>query len=281
MKKILRYAQDDKRRAQDDILEEPFMRNILAIAGKELRGYFHSPIAYLILTVWSLLCGYLFWVYSGAYVTYSLRRAMAGPNMPSPTINEFVIRNMLQGVLLVVLLLLLPLVTMRLYAEEKKTGTIELLLTSPVTDFQILMGKYLGALALYVTLLAITFLYLGVLFIYGNPDAKPLIANALGLLLYGGALLALGMWVSTFTRNQIIAGVVSMVLFILLFVLNWPQQISSNAVTQVLSYMSLGSHLENFAKGVIDLTDTVYYLSAITLGLFLTARSVDALKGRP
>jgi gliding motility-associated transport system permease protein len=258
------------------------MRNILAIAGKELRGYFHSPIAYLVMTVWSLLCGYLFWVYSGAYVTYSLRRSMmGGASGPSPTINEFIIRSMLQGVLLVVLLLLIPLVTMRLYAEEKKTGTIELLLTSPLSDLEIIMGKYLGALALYSTLLGITFLYLGILFVYGNPDAKPLLANALGLFLYGGALLALGMWVSTFTRNQIIAGVVTMVLFILLFVLNWPEQISSNVVTQVLSYISLGSHLENFAKGVIDLKDTVYYLSAITLGLFLTARSVDALKGRP
>ncbi|HET7841279.1 MAG TPA: ABC transporter permease [Terriglobia bacterium] len=257
------------------------MRNIVAIAGKELRGYFHSPIAYLVMTVWALLCGYLFWVYSGAYVTYSLRRAMSGASMPSPTINEFIIRSMLQGVLLVVLLLLIPLVTMRLYAEEKKSGTIELLLTSPLTDLEIILGKYLGALALYVALLILTFLYLGLLFVYGNPDAKPLIANALGLLLYGGSLLALGMWVSTFTRNQIIAGVVTMVLFIMLFVLNWPEQITSNAITQVLSYLSLGSHLENFAKGVIDLKDTVYYVSAIALGLFLTARSVDALKGRP
>jgi gliding motility-associated transport system permease protein len=256
------------------------MRNILALAGKELRGYFHSPIAYLVMTVWTLLCGYLFYIYSRAYVSFSLRRAMGGPGMPSMTINEFIIRNMLQGVLLVVLLLLIPLVTMRLYAEEKKMGTIELLLTSPLTDLQIILGKYLGALALYATLIALTFLYLSILFVYGNPDAKPLLANALGLLLYGGTLLALGMWVSTFTRNQIIAGVVSMVLFILLFVLNWPEQLASNSLTQVLSYLSLGSHLENFAKGVIDLTDTVYYLSGIALGLFLTARSVDALKGR-
>ncbi len=257
------------------------MRNIAAIAGKELRGYFHSPIAYLVMTVWSFLCGYLFYVYSQAYTVNSLRRAMMGSAMPFPTINEYVIRSMLQGVLLVVLLLLIPLVTMRLYAEEKKSGTIELLLTSPVTDIEIILGKYFGALALYVALIALTFLYLAILFVYGNPDAKPLIANALGLLLYGGALLALGMWISTFTRNQIIAGVVSMVLFIVLFVLNWPEQLSSNSVTQVLSYLALGSHLDNFAKGVIDLTDTVYYLSAITLGLFLTARSVDALKGRP
>ncbi len=256
------------------------MRNVLAIAGKELRGYFHSPIAYLVLAVWSVLCGILFYIYTGAYAQASLRRAMMGASVPFPTINEFVIRNMLQGIFFVVLLLLICLVSMRLYAEEKRSGTIELLLTSPVTDLEIILGKYLGALGLYVTLVALTFLYFSILFVYGNPDKKPLIANALGLLLYGGALLALGMWISTFTKNQIIAGVVSLVFFLILFILSWPEQISSNAVTQVLSYLSLGSHLENFAKGVIDLTDTVYYVSAIALGLFLTARSVDALKGR-
>jgi len=101
--------------------------------------------------------------------------------------------------LTVVLLLLIPLITMRLYAEEKKTGTIELLLTSPLTDMQIIVGKFLGALALYAVLVVVTFLYIGLLFIYGTPNARPVIANALGLFLYGGALLALGMWFSTFT----------------------------------------------------------------------------------
>jgi gliding motility-associated transport system permease protein len=256
------------------------MRNVLAIAGKELRAYFHSPIAYLVMTVWSLLCGYLFYVYTGAYAAASLRRSMSGMAAPFPTINDFIIRSMLQGFLMVVLLFLLPLVTMRLYAEEKKSGTIELLLTSPLTDFQIILGKYLGALALYAALIALAFLYLAVLFIFGNPDALPLVANALGLLLFGGALLALGMWISTFTRNQIIAGVVAMVLFILLYVLNWPSEFTFNTLTQVLAYLSLGKHLDSFAKGVIDLTDVVYYCSAIVLGLFLTARSVEALKGR-
>jgi gliding motility-associated transport system permease protein len=257
------------------------MRNVLAIAGKELRAYFHSPIAYLVMTVWSLLCGYLFYVYTQAYARASLERSMEGMSTPFPTINEFIIRSMLQGFLMVVLLFLLPLVTMRLYSEEKKSGTIELLMTSPVSDLEIILGKYLGALALYATLVALVFLYLSLLFVYGNPDKKPLIANFLGLLLFGGALLALGMWISTFTKNQIIAGVVAMVMFILLFVLNWPSQVTFNSVTQVLSYISMSSHLDNFAKGVIDLPDVVYYLSAITLGLFLTARSVDALKGRP
>jgi ABC-2 type transport system permease protein len=169
---------------------------------------------------------------------------------------------------------------MRLYAEEKRSGTIELLVTSPLTDLEIILGKFLGALALYSVLIAISFLYIGILFIYGNPNAKPLIANALGLLLFGAGLLALGMWFSTFTKNQIIAGVVSMVVFLVLWILDWTQSFSTGKVASVTSYMSLSTHLDNFAKGVIDLGDVVYFVSLTALGIFLTARSVEALKGR-
>jgi len=257
------------------------MRNVLAVAGKELRAYFHSPIAYLVMTVWTALCGFVFYVMTGNLVAQTFRmQMMGGGGTPPISLNEFIIRNMLQGILMVVLLFLLPLITMRLYAEEKRSGTIELLATSPLTDMEIILGKFLGALALYAVLIAIAFLYIGVLFIYGNPNAKPLIANALGLLLYGAALLALGMWFSTFTRNQIIAGVVSMVVFLMLWILDWTQSFSTGKVAGVVSYMSLSTHLDNFAKGVIDLGDTVYFVSVAALGIFLTARSVEALKGR-
>ena len=257
------------------------MRNVLAVAGKELRAYFHSPIAYLVMTVWTALCGFVFYVMTGNLVAQTFRMQMMGQQgMPPVSLNEFIIRNMLQGILMVVLLFLLPLITMRLYAEEKRSGTIELLVTSPLTDMEIILGKFLGALALYAVLIAIAFLYIGVLFIYGNPNAKPLIANALGLLLYGGALLALGMWFSTFTRNQIIAGVVSMVVFLVLWILDWTQSFSTGKVAAVVTYMSLSTHLDNFAKGVVDLTDVVYFVSLVALGIFLTARSVEALKGR-
>lgn len=257
------------------------MRNVLAVAGKELRSYFHSPIAYLVMTVWTVLCGFVFYTFTGIYVTSAFRmQATRGMGQPLPTLNEFIIRQMLEGFLMVVLLFLIPLMTMRLYAEEKRSGTIELLLTSPLTDLQIILGKYLGACALFSALVALTFLYFGLLFVYGNPNWEPLLANALGLFLYGGALLSLGMWISTFTKNQIIAGVVSMVFFLLLYVLNWPQDFSTNVLVRVMSYISLSTHLDNFSKGVIDLGDTVYYLSAIVLGIFLTARSVEALKGR-
>jgi ABC-2 type transport system permease protein len=136
-------------------------------------------------------------------------------------------------------------------------------------------------LGLYAVLMLLTFLYIGVLFLYGNPNAKPLIAQALGLFLFGAALLALGMWFSTFSKNQIIAGSVSLAIFLLLYVLDWGTAYSSSPVQRVLSYMAFTTHFDNFAKGVIDLGDTVYYISVIVLGVFLTGRSVEALKGRP
>ncbi len=258
------------------------MRNMLAVAGKELRAYFHSPIAYLVMTAYALFNGVVFFSTISRYLNMSLRMAMmGGMGAPPVSLNEIIIRQVLEGVLTVVLLLLIPLITMRLYAEEKRSGTMELLLTSPITDLEIILGKFLGALALYVILMLITFLYVGVLFLYGDPNAKPLLANAAGLLLYGAALLALGMWFSTFTKNQIIAGSIGMTVFLLLYVLDWITEYSSGAVGRVLSYMALTTHFDNFAKGVIDLGDVVYYVSVIVVGIFLTARSVEALKGRP
>jgi len=257
------------------------MRNILAVAGKELRAYFHSPIAYLVMALFAVLCGFFFYNYTAAFVVQTFRMMATGQMAPNVSINEYIIRPLLEGVLTVVLLLLIPLVTMRLFAEEKRSGTVELLLTSPLTDLQIILGKFLGALALFAVLMLLSFLYIGLLFLYGNPNAKPLVAQALGLLLFGGALLSLGMWISTFTKNQIIAGVVAFALFLLLYVFDWVNAYSTSTAGRVMSYMALTTHFDNFAKGVIDSSDVVYYLSVIVMGIFLTARSVEALKSKP
>ena len=257
------------------------MRNVLAVAGKELRAYFHSPIAYLVMALFAVLCGFFFYNYTAAFVVQTFRMMATGQMAPNVSINEYIIRPLFEGVLTVVLLLLIPLVTMRLFAEEKRSGPIELLLTSPLTDLQIILGKFLGALALYGVLMLLSFLYIGLLFLYGNPNAKPLLADALGLFLFGGALLSLGMWISTLTKNQIIAGVVAFALFLLLYVFDWVNSYSSSNAGRVMSYMALTTHFDNFAKGVIDSSDVVYYLSVIVVGIFLTARSVEALKGKP
>jgi ABC-2 type transport system permease protein len=257
------------------------MRNILAIAGKEWRAYFHSPIAYLVMAFYTVLCGFFFYSFVATYQMEAFRmQAMGGAGAPPMNLNQYIIRPLFEGVLSVILLLLIPLITMRLYAEEKRAGTIELLVTSPVTDAQIILGKFFGALSLFAVLVALTFAYVGTLFIYGNPSAKPLLATALGYFLFGGALMSLGMWISTFTKNQIIAAGVSFAVLLMLYVLDWVSSYSFSTTGRVLAYIGATTHFDNFAKGVIDLSDVVYYVSVIVLGLFLTARSVEALKGR-
>jgi ABC-2 type transport system permease protein len=258
------------------------MRNILAVAAKEIRAYFHSPIAYVILAIYSGLCGFFFYSFVATYIVQVFRMMeMGGMGGPSPNVNEWIVRPLFEGILTVVLLLLIPLITMRLFAEEKRSGTIELLLTSPLTDFEIIIGKFLGALGLYIVLMILTFIYIALLFIYGNPSALPLLANALGFLLFGAGLLALGMWISSFTKNQIIAAAVSWGVFLLLYVLNWVNAYSTGGGGRILSYLAFPTHFDNFAKGVIDLGDVVYYISVVVIGIFLTTRSLEALKGRP
>jgi ABC-2 type transport system permease protein len=180
----------------------------------------------------------------------------------------------------VVALFVLPLITMRTYSEEKRSGTIELLLTSPLTDFQIIMGKFLGALVLYALMLLVTGIHMGILFWYGNPEWKPILAGYLGLLLMGGAFMSIGLLISSLTRNQIVAGMITFAALLLLWIVNWFGESASPAMQRILLELSITEHFNDFAKGVIDTRHLVYYLSFITFGLFLTAKSVDSERWR-
>ncbi len=158
------------------------MRNVFALAGKELRSYFASPIAYVIIGLFALLFGWFFYVYLTVFVRQSEQMMQMGR---APNLNQ----DMVRGVLLnsaVIILFVMPMITMRTYSEEKRSGTIELLLTSPITDWQIILGKFLGALGLYAAMLLVTMLYMAILFIFGNPEWRPIAAGYLGLLLMGG-----------------------------------------------------------------------------------------------
>ena len=148
------------------------MRNILAIAGKELKSYFSSPIAYIIIGFFLLPFGVFFYLYLREFLKQSMGAGQFGGAL---NINQQVIRYVLQNAS-VIILFIMPMITMRTYSEEKRSGTIELLLTSPVTDAEIILGKFLGALGLYVVMLAVTLVYMAILFIYGNPEWKPLLA---------------------------------------------------------------------------------------------------------
>jgi ABC-2 type transport system permease protein len=178
------------------------------------------------------------------------------------------------------MLFLFPLITMRTYSEEKRSGTIELLLTSPITDIEIILGKFLGAMLLYAAMLAITTIHIAILFIYGNPEWKPIVTGYLGLLLMGGCFLSVGLFISSLTKNQIVAAMATFAVFLMLWVINWIGQFVGPTMQSVLAYLSLTEHYDDFAKGIVDTKHLIYYASFMAFGLFLTAKSVDSERWR-
>ena len=200
---------------------------------------------------------------------------MGGPQIVN--INEFVIRPLF-GNTAVILLFMLPMLTMRSFAEEKRSGTIELLLTSPLTDFQIIIGKFLGAMALYTLMLSLTLIHIGVLFWYGEPEWGPILSGYLGLLLMGGSVISIGLAISSMPKNQIGAGVSTFAVLLLFWIINWMGDASGTTTQSVLAYLSILEHFDDFSKGVIDTTHLTYYASFITLGLYLTAKSMDVAR---
>ncbi len=254
------------------------MRNAWIICRKELGSYFVSPIAYLLLTMFGLICGFFFWNELAYFVFESIQMQMRGQSVPM-NINEQIIRPLLSNVA-VIGLFFIPMITMRLFAEEKRTGTIELLATSPIRDLEVIVGKWMAAVILYACLLLFTALNFAFLFRYGNPDWKPLLVGYLGLLLQAGALLAIGTFISSLTKNQIIAGAATFGVELLLWVCGWVSGYETATWAKVLSYMSIITHFESFGRGVLDAKDAVYYITLIFLGLFFTARSMESLRWR-
>jgi gliding motility-associated transport system permease protein len=253
------------------------VRNILAIAGKELRSYFASPIAYVIIGLFALLFGWFFYVYLTVFVRQSQQMAMMGGG--TVNVNEQMIRGVLQNAA-VIILFVMPMITMRTYSEEKRSGTIELLLTSPLTDFEIIVGKFLGAMGLFCAMLLVTMIDIAILFRLGNPEWRPIAAGYLGLLLMGGCFISVGLLISSLTKNQIVAGFMTFAVFLMLWVINWLADSSGPTGQAILSFLSITDHFDDFTKGIIDTKHLTYYLSFITFGLFLTAKSVDSERWR-
>ena len=254
------------------------MGNIIAIAQKELKSYFSSPIAYIVIGLWAFLYGWFFINILAFFVRQSMQMGQFS-GQQAMNVNQQLIRPLLQNVTILDLFLL-PMVTMRTYAEEKRSGTIELLLTSPVSDFEIIMGKFLGAMALYTVMLGVTLLHVALLFKFGTPEWKPIVTAYIGLLLLGGCFIALGLLISSLTKNQIVAGMVTFAVFLMLWIITWIGSFSGPTVDKITQYVSILDHLDDFGKGVLDTKHLIYYLSFITFGLFLTAKSVDSERWR-
>lgn len=259
------------------------IRNIAAIVEKEWRHYFGSPIAYVALFVWTLLFG-IFFYYA---FTFFLRQSMMmmqqemGGGGPKLSLNEYLIRPVIQN-MAVVMLLMAPLLTMRLFAEEKRQGTLELLATSPITDWEIVLGKFVAAVGLYALMIAAGLVNVLVLWRYATtpPEWKPVATGALALLLFGSCFLALGTFVSTLTRNQIVAGALTFCLCLGMWTLGWGDDPSAGPVMKAVAYLGVTTHMEDLVKGVVDLKHIVFYLSFIFFGLFLAQQSVESQRWR-
>jgi len=242
-----------------------------------MKSYFVSPIAYVVLTVFLFISGFFFTTILTAWVQQTMMQAAYGQGAPPADVPGMVSRSFF-GTISVVLLFMIPMLTMGLFAEEKKRGTIELLLTTPVSNLQAMMGKYLASLSFLLIMFLSSVLTISALFMYGQPDWKPIMGAYIGLVLYGAALLAIGLFISTLTENQIVAGVITLGVILVLWLIDALAANAQGMMKDVLSYMSVISHLDDFIKGVIDTTHVIFYVTFAFFGLFLTYRSLESLR---
>lgn len=259
------------------------MRNVVAIVERELRAYFISPVAYVVLTIFVVLSGTFFQTILSQVMQMATVSAMQSQRFGTgaqPIDMPGLVSGSFMGTLSVILLFMLPMVTMALFAEEKKRGTIELLLTAPVTDLQLVLGKFFAAVTFYLIMLATTWIPMSLLFLYGDPALAPILTGYLGLLLYGVSLLAIGLFVSTLTENQIVSAVLSFGTILMLWMVDVVAQSATAHTKTVLTYISILGHLDDFIKGVLVTSNVIFYLSLMVLGLFLTYRSLDAIRWR-
>ncbi len=254
------------------------MRNILTIASKELRSYFVSPIAYVLIAVFALVFGIFFAVSVENFIRMALASGQMGGGMPMDH-HEMLLRPLL-GTISTISLFLIPMITMRLFAEEKRSGTIELLLTSPIRDVEIVLGKWLAAMVLYGALLLISLFDFAILLFMSSPEWQPILAGYLGLLLQAGAMIALGVFLSSTTRNQILAVAVTFFASLALWVAEAVSVFNTAAWARGISYLSLLSHFEPFARGLIQSKDVIFFVTFTFFWLFLTVRSLESLRWR-
>jgi ABC-2 type transport system permease protein len=255
------------------------MANILAIFKKELRSYFVSPVAYGVLAIFAAMAGFFFWVITSVYQTASLQSMMNPMMGQGLNPSEWVFRPLFRN-LAVIMLFMMPALTARLFAEEKKQGTAELLFTYPIRDIELLLGKFLAAVALFFCMLGMTLIYPLLLTLFVRLEWGTILAGYLGLVLLGMAFLALGALVSTLTEHQLVAFAITFGAALLLWIIAWPADQAGSTLGEVLRHLSVIQHQDSFAKGVIETRDVIYYVNFTFLFLFLTLRSLESKRWR-
>lgn len=260
------------------------MRGIVAIYRREMGSYFVSPIAYVVVGFFLFVAGYFFYVILGALIQRSFMAQMQAQRFGAPPEMDVpgeVFRSFI-GVVGTIILFLVPMLTMGIYAEERKRGTMELLMTSPLREFQIVLGKFFAAFSLFLIMLLPTFVYQLLMGHYSEPAPpwRVMLVGYLGVLLLGAVLVAIGSFISSLTESQIIAAVITFAVFILLWVLDAGARSSTTALGEVFQYLSILRHFDDFTRGVIDTSSLVFYLSLTALGVFLTLRTIDSMRWR-
>jgi len=246
-----------------------------ALMKKELRLYFTTPVAYGVVFCFLLITGYFFYSIFAFYTMASMQAAMNPQMAREMNVTDSVLRPLFSN-MSVILLLLMPLVTMRLFAEERRSGTIELLLTYPVRDGAVLLGKYFAALMLYASMLLLTLLYPAIVMYFARVEWGPLLTGYVGLLLMGATFIAVGIAVSSFFENQIMAGTVTFVTLLMFWVIGWSAEAAGGVWKTILSQLSIIEHYDSFSKGILDTKDVIYYLNFTILALFIGLKSLEA-----
>jgi len=234
------------------------MNNILAVLKKELKSYFNSPIAYIIITVFLSIAGYFF--AAGLFI-----------------VNEASARNVM-GVIPLIFIFFIPAITMRLISEEKKIGTIELMLTMPLKDSEIILGKFLASIVLLFIALVFTMVYIITISLLGDPDGGPIWGGYVGLLLMGSAYLSIGIYASSITENQIVSFIIAFVIIFIFFMLDKVLVFAPVSIAPILEYLSIDFHFNNITRGVIDSRDVIYYLSITIFALSMASHSLSGRK---
>jgi ABC-2 type transport system permease protein len=257
------------------------MRTMLTIAGRELRSYFSSPVAWVLMAAFLALGGYFFYALLTAFnqmlMIYSMMRN--AEMIERFNLNDMVMRPLLQN-LTVLLIFIVPAVTMRMFPEEKRAGTYELLLTSPVRVSDIVLGKFLGGFLLILAMVLLSGFFGLLLVAYGNPEIRLMLTGYLGLLLMATAFLALGTLISSFTDNVVIAYVGALFTLLMLYTIGWMGETLQGPWAAIVRYVSITDHFGEILKGVIDTKDLVYFATVVVVSLFLTHRSVESVRWR-
>ncbi|MBO8130857.1 MAG: ABC transporter permease subunit [Candidatus Marinimicrobia bacterium] len=254
------------------------MSNIIAIFKRDARGYFTSPIAYIVIGLFLVVSGIFFYLMLRSFLQYSYAAMMQRAGYPI-NVNLMLIRPFLLNTS-VIILFIVPIITMRSFSEDKKSGTMELLLTSPITNSQIIIGKFIASYLLYTVMVSMTFIFMIFLFIWGKPQFMPIFIGYIGILLLGAALVATGNFISSLTENQIVAAIGTFGATMLLWVIGFAGDFAGKVFGNILKYLSIIEHFDDFSKGIFDTNHLVFYLSLMLIMLFLTYQSIESSKWR-